>query len=201
MKRFSLTLFVLCCVFAAAHAAEIHSKDTLVIYADSVPVYEEAERQRVARLNANDRVPAKGFKAFVEGGIAVPAGYRGLTHFEVLGSAGYQFNRYFFLGGGVGCTYYTDGKKSWQVPVFMESKVTFLDRNNTPFVDFKLGCSIGKPSGVYVAPTVGFRFGLRHDTAINIGVAYVGQTVDSYIYGPLPTKFAHGLSFKVGYEF
>ena len=79
----------------------------------------------------------------------------------------------------------------------------------TPYVDLKGGYSpVGYFEGLYLAPTIGCRFGLTRRVGLNVGIGYSLQQTNTkyYEWDPLDkienkTMNFHGLSFKFGFDF
>ena len=82
---------------------------------------------------------------------------------------------------------------------FANARFNFTTRSIAPFLDLKLGYSVGDANGLYFSPMVGCRFATRGSSAFYVGLAYLSQGIDVK-----HTKYSYttgALGFKVGYEF
>lgn len=166
------------------------------------------------RNNTNNRKLARqtlrGYKGFIDMGYVVDLSDNNANKLEVSTSHGYQFNNYFYVGGGVAVDYYTDADLI-SAPIFADFRANFINKKITPFADIKTGYSFGDVEGVYVTTGVGVRFSLKGKKAINLKLEYNYQQYDyddsyySYSYGGYryydDTLSLEGLGFKVGFEF
>lgn len=130
-------------------------------------------------IGVNARQPSKGYRGFIEwsndfhkypdldGGSG-----KALSGFNFYSGAttshGYQINQDFFVGAGIGAQ--CNENYLWIVPVFVEGRMDFKSGRFTPFLDFRLGANVAKDGGVYISPSVGYRFNWGRKVGINIGV-------------------------------
>jgi len=64
----------------------------------------------------------------------------GNTSFEIQQLIAYQFNNYFFTGGGVGLDFwFFDNKTSTFIPIFANITVKFIDKKTSPFLFANVG--------------------------------------------------------------
>lgn len=93
-------------------------------------------------------------------------------------SHGYQFNSHWFLGGGVmiSCSC-PEGEKF--LPAFAEIRYDTQFGKATPFIDFRGGYYYDgeKSGGLYLSPTIGYRF--KHSKNLNFNLG-VGLTVRGF---------------------
>lgn len=184
----------------------------------SIYVYKMSEVEKIAKeaipqnyngfssngMGRNTDNIAKGYKGFVDFGYALGVGYWELDRVEFTTAHGYQFNPYLFGGIGFGVNYYTVPELC-NLPIFANIRANLLDARITPFVDFRIGYSVLNIAGLYLAPTVGCRFGLTRKMAINLGVGYTLQRTE--VYYPFNNYYyeekvsCSAISFKVGFEF
>ncbi len=118
---------------------------------------------------------------------------------ELRFSNGYQFNNYFYLGGGIAMNHFPDDKL-WAMPIFAHVRINFLNGRISPFVDGKIGVSItSEPPGTYIGGMVGVRIGMTRTTAINVSIDLRG----SFTTGtPSHPNLCHSnMGLIVGYEF
>lgn len=151
-------------------------------------------------------------------------GYRGIIDFgygvgvgdvaeeervEIATTHGYQFNKYLFAGIGVSLNYFHH-TEVLIVPIFADLRGT-LPISNTkiaPYVDMRIGYSLGEYEGFYFSPSVGVRFGIGKDAGISFGIGYELQNCDVvYYYGSyyynysVETGNAAAVTFRLGFDF
>lgn len=119
---------------------------------------------------------------------------------------GYQFNPYFFLGGGLGIQhmeYEESGLKlsftESTVPVFADVKVHLLKTRIAPFVEGRVGYSIKGFKGFYLNPSAGISFGISPRTAGYLGLGYSYQELKGN--EDTDKTELEGVSFRVGLAF
>lgn len=151
----------------------------------------------------------RGYRGFIEAGVAAGVGDYNLTRLEVNTSHGYQFNPYLFVGGGLGMHYYFDASEAL-IPIFADCRVNVLPGRISPYIDFKLGYSVGVSDGLYgaglfLAPGIGARFELADRThAIRAGLGFSMQQATALHYSYYYYEdhvMCNSVLFKVGYEF
>lgn len=150
----------------------------------------------------------KGYRGFVSlgGGVDVSS-YQGGAVVSFATSHGYQFNPYFFLGAGVGVDYYLD--QSYALPVYLDSRVNFINKNITPYFGFKVGYSPIDISGVYINTNLGLSVMVTKKLGLNLALEYAAQNlkITRYYYGYYSSYvdefklFFHSMMVKVGIEF
>ena len=96
-------------------------------------------------------------------------------------SHGYQINPIFFVGAGLGMERCGEWD-SWIAPVFMQGRADFLFGKFTPFGDLRIGYNVANGGGVYVSPTVGYRFNWGRKMGVNLGLgmSIAGYTSEVY---------------------
>ena len=153
----------------------------------------------------------KGYRGFVSlgGGVDVSS-YAGGAVVSFATSHGYQFNPYFYLGAGVGVDYYLD--ESYAIPVYLDSRVNFINKNITPYLGFKVGYSPIDVSGVYINTNLGLSVMVTRKLGMNLALEYAAQNLKiiryyyGYYYGYNSyvdefRLFFHSMMVKVGIEF
>lgn len=165
-----------------------------------------------AQSNDNEFTVQKGYKGSFEVGFAAGAGDTGHNRGEFLLVNGYQFNDWFSAGIGTGI-------QVWQVtqqvtlPVFADFEATFMHKTISPYADLRLGYCWGlseddalPKDGIYISPTVGFRWGMGRNTALKLGVGYLvqGSKIKQNYLTPnqfTETIYFHSLIAKIAFEF
>ena len=167
-----------------------------------------------ARENAEKRAKTwnrdftKGYHGFIDFGGGFAAGSSGSALVSLSTSHGYQFNPYYYLGAGVGYNYhaFTLGNS---IPLFANFRTNLLNTRISPFVDFKIGYSLGEDKGFYMHPAIGGSFLTSRKFGWNISVGYDMQVTQiRYINWPnlnlSPYKenvVIGGITIKAGVEF
>lgn len=144
-----------------------------------------------------ETVKTRGYRGFVDGGFT--AGYDFVC--EVANTShGYQFNPYFFVGGGLGLhCFLIDGCVN--VPIFANVRANFLNKKCSPFVDYKIGASLGDAPGFYTSLIAGCKI-----KKFNIGMGFTLGTTEMYDYssyygGYYYTEVIGGFTLRAGFEF
>ncbi len=113
---------------------------------DVEKITKEERYTRDYRKDANNRKAArntlKGYKGFIDFGYIADLSDYDANKVEISTSHGYQFNNYFYLGGGVAADFYTDADLI-AVPIFVDFRANFINKKVTPFADIKTGYSVG----------------------------------------------------------
>lgn len=175
-------------------------------------IIKEERYTRDYRTDIDNRKAArntlKGYKGFVDFGYIADLSDYDANKVEISTSHGYQFNNYFYLGGGVAADFYTDADLI-AVPIFVDFRANFINKKVTPFADIKTGYSVGDVEGLYVSTGIGVRFSLKGKKAINLKLEYNYQQHNDhgdYSYNNNYYSYDYdydleGLGFKVGFEF
>ncbi len=148
-------------------------------------------------FSVNARQPERGYRGFVDCSttfnLDINTGGASDSYIWLGGSTshGYQFNRWLYVGGGIG--YETvlapgDRRPKRIFPVFADTRADLQFGRFTPFADIKLGVNFTRGAGLYFSPTIGYRFNVCRSTAINfaIGATFFGSryTVYEHIMHP-----------------
>ena len=151
--------------------------------------------------------PTTGFKIFAEGGYSQGAGIYGEERVSFMASAGYFFKSHLFTGIGSGENYYTSSKKH-SIPLYGIIRVNLLNNSISPFIDAKVGYSIGDIKGLYFTPSVGARWMIDDIIAFTTSIGYEFQRTDDLNLNnnnninAVQSKHNIGaLSLKIGFEF
>lgn len=165
-----------------------------------------------AQTGSNHQALQQGYKGSIEIGFAAGAGETAHNRGEFLLVNGYQFNRW--LSAGIGT-----GVQVWQVtqqvtlPLFADFEATFMQQPISPYANFRIGYCWGlseddilHKDGLYISPTVGFRWKLRKNTAIKLGTGYLvqGSRIKQNYQTPnqfTETTYFHSLVAKIAFEF
>lgn len=153
------------------------------------------EESITAKKNfSNNKKSLKGYKGFVDLGYTFSD--ENEDRVEVSTSHGYQFNNYFFLGGGIAYHDYSDAEL-YTIPIFANFRANFINNKIAPFGDVRIGYSTGDLDGAYVYMGVGARLALKKKMALNLTLGYSYQDLDDEWYEAETT----GFNVKFGFEF
>ena len=200
------TLFFMIFIFATA----------IYGYAQEAPAAEQNDDKTLDSRHQNRRT-MRGYKAFydVEYGFDIDdeekdweggyiAGYPHCNNFMISTTQGYQFNNFFFLGGGLGLLRYIDGKKT-MMPIFAETSINLLNNKRVmPFLQARLGTVVGEWGGVYYSAMCGVRLKVAQRHAVSLSLIMSDHfDVESFINDQDDgiSWFARSLGIKLGFEF
>jgi hypothetical protein len=125
---------------------------------------------------------------------------------------GYQFNRYYSIGLGLGL----ENEASWgiQLPVFLENRICFLKGKVTPFLSLAAGYRFSlftmHHGGILASPSLGIKFFVSPKTALNLSIGYIlSEDQYDYVYNHPPYSYRnekykwveHGINVKLGLTF
>ncbi|MFT4169260.1 MAG: hypothetical protein QM653_09100 [Dysgonomonas sp.] len=151
-----------------------------------------------------------GYKGFIDFGYSIPVGDESASsgRLDFTTSHGYQVNSFFYAGLGAGVNYYCqDGIDSWSFPLFFNPRLTIPTSSIvSPFLDVKIGYTVGEDiKGFYLSPSIGTRFLLTNNNAINFSIGYTLQNVKyEYGYGyyyESGNLSLNAITLKLGFEF
>ena len=185
-------------------------------YAQEAPAAEQNDDSELI-LRYQNRRTMRGYKAFydVEYGFDIDdeekdweggyiAGYPHCNNFMISTTQGYQFNNFFFLGGGLGLLRYIDGKKT-MMPIFAETSINLLNNKRVmPFLQARLGTVVGEWGGVYYSAICGVRLKVAQRHAVSLSLIMSDHfDVESFINDQDDgiSWFARSLGIKLGFEF
>ena len=200
------SLFFMIFIFATA----------LCGYAQEANVAEQNDDKTLDSRHQNRRT-MRGYKAFydVEYGFDIDneekdweggyiAGYPHCNNFMISTTQGYQFNNFFFLGGGLGLLRYIDGKKT-MMPIFAETSINLLNNKRVmPFLQARLGTVVGEWGGVYYSAICGVRLKVAQRHAVSLSLIMSDHfDVETFINDQDDgiSWFARSLGIKLGFEF
>lgn len=223
MKRINCRSFILLYLFSVSLFSFAQSDRRSV---NSSPITEKY-RNSVKRsfYNQMNSLIQTGYHGFADFTYTIGVGDYTFDRFELSSTHGYQFNPYFFLGGGIGFhfmqEYETPGMDipldsrdfMIDIPLYAETRITFIDSGISPFISGRGGYYLTHGGGLYLNASVGCRFAIGADHAINVFIGYSSEnlefdTFDRFIssssmdYITEKRKLStEGVSIRVGYEF
>ncbi len=169
--------------------------------------------EKIAKLIARNTM--RGYHGFVDLGMGVTLhdfdGFAGDSKsqgfgIDILTSHGFQFNNFFFLGGGAGITECTE--TNIMVPIFANMRTNILNRRISPVIDIKGGYAVGDHDGAYISANIGVRIGLKKRVKsamyVMAEMSYIGDSEQvGFIEESLNNKDLQCERFmlRVGYEF
>lgn len=162
-------------------------------------VYRIEEVERIAKIPiVKDKSSGlkAGYRCFVDE--ASTFGTEIQTEISTL--HGYQLNKHWFIGGGVGLHFHAY-EDALYVPIFAALRYDMLNRRATPFIEFRGGYAVGENCGYYLSPTVGVRIRLGDWGGLNIGLGLTAQEINYNDNADDPKDTLGGLTLRVGFEF
>jgi hypothetical protein len=159
---------------------------------ENVFVYQMDEVEKIAKeqlqsknnlaepVELKTNYPNKGYRGFGEINIGTGKDDSD-TEFNQIGflsAHGYQMNSKLFVGGGAGFyDYYNDNDDVIMIPLFANVRFDFVESGISPFLDVRLGYSVGDNEGVYFTPSFGVRFSKFHISAGYLLQGYNYETI------------------------
>lgn len=166
-----------------------------------------------------------GYHGFADLGYTIGIADYTFNRFELSSTHGYQFNPYIFLGGGLGLHIMSKYKTPnmdipldsrdfmIDMPIYAETRITFIDGSISPFIAARGGYYLTHSGGLYINASVGCRFAIGINHAINVFLGYSSENLEfdtfkrfnstsSMDYSTEKRKLStEGISIRVGYEF
>ena len=177
------------------------------------------EQRQGSRSNSTSNSPfhntgtglQSGYKGIVELGYQIGTGDYGMDRLKLDVINGYQINPYFSLGLGVGLRYYFDADDA-VIPIFADFRANFIDNPISPYLSLGIGYSFDATNnfdglGFLLSPTIGVSFKISDKSALNVGIGYEMQNMNSYSYDSYGDYYGSGhvnsgaISIVVGISF
>ncbi|MDE6271205.1 MAG: hypothetical protein K2M12_10200 [Muribaculaceae bacterium] len=147
-------------------------------------------------MHADARQPRSGYRGFLEwsnslrwekfgyfdNDIHRPVYYRTRTFYWGFTTAhGYQINPIFFVGAGLGMER-CGNLDNWVAPIFLEGRADLKFGRYTPFADLRAGANMAEGIGMYLSPSVGYRFnwGRKMGVNLSLGLTLAGYKAEHY---------------------
>ena len=156
----------------------------------------------------DDATIEQGYRGFVEWDYTLGVGNASIDRISISTSHGYQIAPQFFIGAGASFSYYYD-YEAYGIPLYVHMRSDLLNNEITPYIDLKVGYSIGDSEGIYLNPSIGCRFSLTENLGLSVGVGYTFNKVDiykiaykDYDFNIAPFKQnIGGINFRIGIDF
>ena len=191
---------------------KITNGDTLVYHtADVEKIIKKEYDPFASAKQSKSRKIVRGCKGFVQMGGAFPIDRYSDGVFTIETSYGFQFNPYFYMGGGIGVNRHFR-LPAITLPVFAHVRANFINNPTTPYFDLNIGYSVFDATGFYTNPGMGVHCRINSKCAVNIGLGYCLQMVKlgnyydfcrgygGCAYTP-SNKALNGINIKLGFEF
>lgn len=178
---------------------EIISRDETKVVFNTNGVNYDINMEQISRIKHDDVEGKDLTNAHFLGMVDVQYGFgigeerNNIFGFET--SFGYQFNKYFYLGGGLALNFHNPVLSSYPlredkndsdptindpeylnipfVPLYVNVRSQLYESDKiTPFIDLKIGSSVLNYVGLYVAPAIGVHLPITNVLAINISAGY-----------------------------
>ena len=172
-------------------------KNKIVFMKNGASKQDELDMENVNFVTHDESVRKQsqsGFKGMIEVGYGWGVGNERNNIFAIETSFGYQFNHYFYLGGGLGINFHKAVLDSypWRqdeaeinkkrndpdykfpfVPLYVNVRSQLFDSNRiTPFVDAKVGASIINFYGFFFSPSIGVPIPTTSFLSLNVSIGY-----------------------------
>lgn len=181
----------------------------------SVFVYqmnEIAKTTKEQKDSSNNVYLQRGYRGFGEVSAHIGVGDYEYDRVSFATVHGFQFNRHFFLGGGIALQSYQAVPMDVPddlilIPVFANVRCDFLSKKVTPYADARLGYTMGDLVGPYFSTAAGIR--VKH---FNFAIGYEVQQTDltitkevlifNKLYKSYNTEevFLGGIMFRVAWD-
>ncbi len=106
-----------------------------------------------------------------------------------------------YVGAGLGVDYYHDGS-TYGIPIFADFRGYFTRQAVKPFLNFRIGYSVGEVEGLYFSPSIGVNYKM-----LDISLGYTYQKADVFYYDIYFEEFCFekanigAITIKVGIRF
>lgn len=151
----------------------------------------------------DDSTIEQGYRGFVEWDYSLGVGDAKYDRINISTSHSFQIAPQFFIGAGASFSYLYDAE-FYSVPLYAHLRSDILNNDITPFIDLKIGYSVGDVEGVYLNPSVGCRFALTENLGLSVGIGYtMNKCKLSYLYPFDYTEKTNlgGVNFRIGIDF
>lgn len=141
-----------------------------------------------------------GYRGFVDFSYTLGVGDWGKDHdrINLMTSHGIQIVPQLYVGLGVGVNYFYDDE-AVGLPIFGHFRSDFIPGDVTPFFDMRIGYSLIDVEGFYLNPSLGCRFAVSDNVALNLSVGYTLQKAEYYY--DYRKQNCGGVDFRFGIEF
>lgn len=158
---------------------------------------------------------AQKYRGVVDLGFAAGAGSSNWNRGDLSFVNGVQFNNWLYSGVGVGLQFW-QGTHDVSMPVFANIEGALNKGKISPFADLKIGYNFDlsekskrdflSTSGIYLNPSIGFRWAIEGRKALRLSTGYLFQAGTFLQNGGTLNAFSdnlrlHGLVAKIGFEF
>lgn len=157
--------------------------------------------ERIASFSPNKpRTPIKpSYMGIVDLGYSVDVRGMSAGRVEASTSHGCLIMPYLYIGGGVGFQYYHSAR-AFNIPIFADFRGYPIKGNIKPFLNFRIGYSVGDIDGLYLSPSIGVSI-----NRLDISFGYTMQKKDVYYYngyyGYDDSINFGAVTFKLGFRF
>ena len=219
------TVAILACILMTPVLCFAQVEQKSVLQSDVSYRYKKAVRDGFYKELNNASGLEEGYHGFVDLGYTLGIGDYKFGRFEINSTHGYQFNPYFFVGGGLGVHFMSEyntpdmnialdyRKNQVDVPVYGDVRWTIINHKATPFIDGKIGYYVTHRGGIYASISIGCRISIYNTQGINFSIGYSYENLefesfdrftshDSMDYRRSKRKLGtEGISLKMSYDF
>ena len=143
------------------------------------------------------------YMGMVDLGYSIGVGAMAAGRVEISTSHGCLIIPYLYIGGGVGLQYYHSARaRAFNIPIFADFRGYPSKGNIKPFLNFRIGYSVGDFNGLYLSPSIGVSI-----YRLDISFGYSMQKTAIYDYDHnyhydyyYPINLG-AITFKLGFRF
>ncbi len=149
-----------------------------------------------AIAGAEARPPERGFRGFAEWSTSIFHSYYGakkLTNCYTGVSIvfGYQCNPWLFAGAGLNMEY-SPKRGDTYYSLYADGRADLKLGKLTPFVDLRVGYNMTHGDGIYLSPSLGYRFSWGRKVGANISVGYTLTGIANDVFGYTRNPYVSG---------
>lgn len=189
------------------------SESRNVVKSDISEIYRNAVKKSYYKILNRDYSLVQGYLGMIDFGYTAGLGEYDFGRVDINTSHGYQYNPFFYLGGGLGVhvmsefssDYYRFRKKQCDIPIYAITRLTLLKGNITPYADGRFGFFVTHGGGLYASISLGCRFAVMSGCALNFSIGYSCENlrfetlVNNANYHS--NAYTNSLTARFGYEF
>lgn len=162
-----------------------------------IRIYQEPQtpKQQRAAIVAYQEPRTPRYQGSVDFAYSVGVGDWRLDRIELSTSHGCLINPSFYIGAGIGVHFHYKTNAT-AIPIFADVRGNLMKGRIKPFVNFRIGYSVGDIEGLYVSPMVGVSIG-----KLDVGLGYSLQKANTYFDYEWMDANLGAVTFKVGIRF
>ena len=180
----------------------VYSFDEIEKIAKELPGQEPVSAFGIRRNNAYTSLFRPHYEGGVDLGYSIDANsLDGTGRLNVSTTHGYRVIPELYIGAGLGFDYYHDGSV-FGIPIFADLRGYFTRKAVKPFLNFRIGYSVGDIDGFCFSPSIGVNYKM-----LDVNIGYTYQQAELFFYDSYLESicYAYGnigaVTIKVGVRF